>query len=303
MRIRQYYKSVVIVLGMFFGGKIFTTLNFHLAIVLGFFLISLTSSSNYILNDLIDLKKDKIHPEKSKRPIASGEIKIPFAISLWIGIIIFVVFGSLYLMSLLIGQIQANYFALMLLIMIINGNLYNMVLKHEVFLDIISLSMMYLWRTWAGCIIVGVKFSPWLFLLVFELALTLAVFKRIADLELLGDKAAEHKKIYAKYDLGILRTLSNIVIIGLFMTYSMYCILAPTAKYSGPQLQNNQTLILFSIPVALYLILRFLYVIKSNPEIARKTEKAFFDKALVISGMVLVIIVYVSNYIELNIPF
>ena len=149
----------------------------------------------------------------------------------------------------------------------------------------------------AGCFIANVPISPWLYLMVFELAMFLSINKRKADLELLGDeKASEHKDVYDDYKTPLLKNMSTMMTISLFLTYSFYCILGHLNP-SGSELSNNRGLIVFTIPIALYLILRYLYIVESKPDVARSAEKIMKDPGLIIGAILIIIIVYVANYI------
>ena len=306
LRIRQWYKGGVVILGMVFGGKIldifhgdFST---YIGISLGFLVLGLISSINYIINDIIDIKKDRVHPEKSKRPLASGEISILGAILIIIFIIALIVPILWYMISKLIGEDWTFWFGASIITLFLNGLFYNLFLKNIVFIDIISLSMNFIFRTMAGCFIAKVEFSPWLYVIVFEVALFLAINKRISDLEYLGQDAVEHKPIYSEYDSEILKNLTQMMATSLFITYTIYCIVDPVIMESAVEVSHNRGFILFSIPVALYLILRYLYLSKKFPDIARNPDKVIRDIPIVLAGILLVSMILLGNYIFITIP-
>jgi 4-hydroxybenzoate polyprenyltransferase len=190
-------------------------------------------------------------------------------------------------------------FALMLLAIIITGQAYNLLFKNYAFIDILVLSIGYLWRALAGCAVINEYVSAWLFLAIFEVAMFLSIAKRRGDLTFLGkDKAAEHKKIYSQYSLKLLDQFHTIIATSLFMTYALYLIL----KFNllEPETVNlNEYIAIFSIPISLYIIMRYMYLTSSKPEIARRTEKAFFDKGILVSGICLVVILFWSFYFDL----
>jgi len=304
MRVRQWYKGVVIFMGVFFGGKIGLSLDNITIIfgaIVGFIFVGLTSSLNYIINDLMDIEKDKVHPEKCKRPLASGAISKKIAVFLIVIISIIITFGSYFFYLIVINESVALLFLLVIGAIFVTGFLYNIGLKNQVFIDILVLSMNYIWRTMAGCFIAQVDFSPWLYVLVYLLALFLAVNKRIADMNLLGAEAVNHKPIYRKYDMELLKMMLQMITISLFLTYTFYCILGPIANYSGPELSNNRGFVVTSVPIALYLILRYTYISKTKPEIARSAEKSIKDLPLVIAGGLLVLMIYAANYVDITI--
>ncbi len=293
LRVRQYYKNVLVFVGIFFSQRLFeTTLYFELLI--GFIILCCTSSINYIINDLRDIKKDRMHPEKMrKKPIASGEISLFLALLLLI-----LILGITIL--LLVFIIPNLGFLFMIIMIIITGQLYNHLLKKYAFIDIIILSTGYLWRALAGCAIIEQFVSAWLFLAIFEVALFLSIAKRKGDLILLGkDKAIEHKKVYDQYSLTLLNQFHIIIAGSLFMTYSLYLILRFDLDVPPPgSAALYEYFSILTIPISLYIIMRYMYLTSAKPEIARSTEKAFLDKGIIIAGLILLIILVFVFYFE-----
>lgn len=291
LRVRQYYKNVLIFVGVFFSYKIFHH-SLYFPLILGFILLCCASSFNYIINDIIDVESDKKHQEKmKKKPLASGELPIYFAVLLLIILVGIMVFSVMFLIP-NIG------FIIMLILVILTGQFYNHFFKNYAFIDILVLSTGYLWRALAGVVIIGDYISPWLFLAIFEIAMFLSIAKRRGDLLYLGkDKAVEHKKVYDKYTVKILDQFHVIIAGSLFMTYSLYLIL----KFDlfEPTLKLQEYIVVFTIPISLYIIMRFMYLTSSKPEIARRTEKVFFDKGIIISGLVLFFILFTAFYYEI----
>lgn len=291
LRIRQYYKNGLIFVGIFFSERLFD-FSLYFSLLIGFILLCCSSSFNYIINDLRDIEKDKFHMEKiRKKPLASGEISKSFAVVLLIFLAFLMVLGIFFLIPNLM-------FALMLIAIIITGQVYNLIFKFYAFIDILVLSIGYLWRTLAGCALINENLSAWLFLAIFEVAMFLSIAKRRGDLVYLGkDIAVEHKKVYDQYSLTLLNQFHTIIATSLFMTYALYLIL----KFNllEPETVNfNEYVAIFTIPISLYIIMRYLYLSSSKPETARKAEMAFFDKGIIIAGICLVIILFWSFYFD-----
>src|SRR6056297_142613 len=159
LRVKQWYKNVLMFFGIFFGGQLFT-ISIYPQVLLGFLLISLMSSMNYIQNDIRDIEKDKLHEEKrKKRPLANGDLSKTTA---WV---IFIILAGIEIYFIIFYYYDL--FSLLLLAVYLNGMLYNYVFKRVAFADIIALSMIYSWRTIAGCILIDIMISPWLFVIVF----------------------------------------------------------------------------------------------------------------------------------------
>jgi 4-hydroxybenzoate polyprenyltransferase len=292
LRVRQYYKNVLVIVGIFFSQRLFEIpLYFNLTI--GFIILCCTSSINYIINDIRDINKDRLHPEKiRKKPLASGDIPI------FVAVILLIVLGGIITLLLFLFLIEKLVFILMIILIFITGQLYNHLLKKYAFIDIIILSTGYLWRALAGCAIIEDFVSAWLFLAIFEVALFLSIAKRRGDLILLGkDKAIGHKKVYDQYSLTILTDFHMIIAGTLFITYSLYLI----QKFSLDTPESavlSGYLAILTIPISLYIIMRYMYLTSSKPEIARSTEKAFLDKGIIIAGFILLIILFCAFYFE-----
>jgi 4-hydroxybenzoate polyprenyltransferase len=291
LRVQQYYKNVILFVGVFFGGKMFS---FHLypLLILAFILVSLMSSLNYIHNDILDIEKDKIHPEKQKsRPLASGALTKAQA---WL---IFALIAALEIFFIIYFW---NMFSLLLIAIYINGLVYNFFFKNHAFSDVIALSMIYVWRSLAGCVIINILISPWLVVMMFLIAMFLAICKRIADLTLLGEEnASKHKKIYDYYSAQLLQSMQTMIATMLLIVYALYCVLGPRAPGSIVP-ENNQGLLIFSLPIAFYLVIRFMYLTHEKPQIARKTELLITDRGMVIGALLLAVIVVIILYIEIG---
>jgi len=277
---------------LFFSRRIFdSTLYFPL--FLGFILLCCASSFNYIINDIIDVEHDKKHQEKmKKKPLASGELPIYFAVLLLIIIVGIMVFSVLFFF------ITNTNFIIMLILIILTGQFYNHFFKNYAFIDILVLSTGYLWRALSGVVIIHDTISAWLFLAIFEIAMFLSIAKRKGDLLYLGkDKAVEHKKVYDQYSLKLLEQFHVLIAGSLFMTYLLYLIF----KFELFELPINlqEYIVIFTIPISLYIIMRFMYLTSSKPELARRTEKAFFDKGIIISGILLFLILFTSFYYDI----
>ncbi|MFX1412057.1 MAG: UbiA prenyltransferase family protein [Promethearchaeota archaeon] len=292
LRIRQYYKNMMIFVGIFFSERLFET-SLYFPLILGFILLCCASSFNYIINDMRDIKKDKMHPEKlKKKPLASEDLSIYVAILLLTAL-------SVIIVSTLIFLIPNLGFVLTLVLIIITGQLYNHLFKNYAFIDILILSTGYLWRALAGCAIIEEFVSAWLFLAIFEIAMFLSIAKRKGDLQFLGkDKAVEHKKVYDQYSLKLLDQFHVIIAGSLFMTYSLYLI----TKFDLAGLEHipelYEYIVILTIPISLYILMRYMYLTSAKPKVARNTERAFFDIGMIIAALLLIILLFFSFYFD-----
>jgi 4-hydroxybenzoate polyprenyltransferase len=184
----------------------------------------------------------------------------------------------------------------MMILIVLTGQLYNHLFKYYAFIDILILSTGYIWRALAGCMIIEQFVSAWLFLAIFEVAIFLSIAKRKGDLNFLGkDLAIEHKKVYDQYSLKLLDQFHVIIAGSLFMTYSLYLI--NRFKLDEPGVPTIfEYISILTIPISLYILMRYIYLTSAKPEIARSTERAFLDKGIVIAGFLLMGILFVSFY-------
>ena len=163
--------------------------------------------------------------------------------------------------------------------------------------------MGYLWIALAGCIIIEQYISAWLFLSIFELAIFLIIAKRKADLQLLGrDKAIQHKKVYDQYSLKLLDQFHVMISGSLFITYSLYLIFKFNL-FIPESVNLYEYIAIFTIPISLYIIMRYMYLTSAKPNIARNPERAFLDKGILISGAILIVILIYSFYFDNIIGF
>ena len=292
LRVRQYYKNVMIFVGIFFSERLFEV-SLYFNLLIGFILLCCTSSFNYIINDLKDIEKDRKHAEKIKnKPLASGDLSSFFAI------LTLIILGGIIILS-LIFLIPNLGFIFMIILLIITGQLYNHLLKDYAFTDIIILSTGYLWRALAGCAIIEEYVSAWLFLAIFEVAMFLSIAKRKGDLVFLGkDKALEHKKVYNQYSLKLLDQFHVIIAGSLFMTYSLYLILHFQLAEPGVIPALYEYIAILTIPISLYLLMRYMYLTSADPKIARNTEKAFLDIGMIIAAFLILVILFISFYFD-----
>ncbi|MHA1804840.1 MAG: UbiA prenyltransferase family protein [Promethearchaeota archaeon] len=295
-RIRQYYKNGLIFIGAFFSRNILNVSLYPL-LILGFIILCFTSSINYIINDIVDIENDKNHPEKlKKKPLASGDISIVTAI-------ITLIVLSIFIASTFIIFIKNLNFLFMVLLIILTGQSYNHFFKKHAFIDILVLSLGYLWRALAGCLLIDVFISAWLFLATIEIALFLVIAKRKGDLLLLGENnAVEHKKSYDQYSLKLLEQFHVLIAGSIFMTYSLYLILS-FKLFSAEEVNIQQYFVVLTIPLLLYIIMRYMYLTSSKPKIARNPELIFFDKGVLIAGISIFLILAYSFYFDVILNF
>lgn len=274
MRYKQWYKNLVILLPIIFVGQLFNG-DFLVKIIIGLVALCLVSSSNYIINDIFDRKRDQLHPEKKLRPIASGKVRV------WEGIIIAII---LLVLSLWVAfKLNIDFFIVVLVLFILTF-FYSIWLKKEPFVDILLIAVNFVLRAVAGGYILNLKISPWLILCPFFLSLFISIGKREADIILLKEKAVEHKVTAKYYTRSLTNALVAIFTSSLVISYGLYSFLS---NFPG---------LLLSLPFALYTIFRYLYLIYSGSKIARHPELVYRDKKLLLGIFLWVISVGLVIY-------
>lgn len=281
MRPRQWTKNAVLLAPLVFDRQLFH-LPALIRTIAALFLFCLLSSTVYIINDLLDREADQKHPEKCKRPIASGELPTSVAVTAAV-ILPLIVFPLAFWLSPLFALIGLVYFLLNLA--------YSIRLKHEPILDVLIIAAGFVLRVGGGVVVIHVeRFSPWLYVVTTLLALYLGFGKRRAELALLSDNANSHRRVLDGYSLNLLDQLITIVSSTTIIAYSLY-------TFSAPNLPNNHTMML-TIPFVLYGIFRYLYLIQIKHSGGAPEELLLSDHPLQIAillwGVAVLLIFYLS---------
>lgn len=225
-RIKHYLKNVLVFLPLFFSGSFFNVSNF-LKVCISFLALSFTASIVYIINDIKDIKKDKLHPIKKKRPLASGEVSIKQAIIV-ICILVILIFSLLYFTNSLFKY--ANLILLLYLTMNIG---YSCGLKNIPLIDITILSFGFVLRVIYGGLIIDVNISSWLFLTILSMSFYMALGKRRNELLKVKDKSTrEVLKFYNKDFLDKNMYMFLTLSIVFYSLWSTFAISSHLLKYS-----------------------------------------------------------------------
>lgn len=281
MRPTHWVKNIVVFAGLIFSQNFFSPPLF-LKSLFAFALFCGISSSVYILNDILDLKYDKLHPVKSKRPLASGELPVSsgLAFSLILGAIAIIL--SFFLQK-NFGLIAVIYFLLNLF--------YSLYLKHVVILDVMSVAAGFVLRAVAGAVVIEVTISSWLVVCTILLALFLGFSKRRHELILLEDDAVEHRKILSEYSPYFLDQMIAVVTASTVVAYAFYTLSPEVMEKLGTKYMN------LTIPFVLYGIFRYLYLIHQRKEGGRPTRILLTDKPILINIVLWLITVFLILYL------
>jgi len=283
LRPRQWIKNSFIFAGLRFIRQFLHLDNILLSIA-AFFIFCLLSSGNYIINDLLDVKEDKIHPVKSKRPIAAGMINLKNARVLSITLIVVSLFFAL--------QINRSFFWTTLIYTLLI-TLYSLKIKHIVILDVLFVAFGYVLRVIAGAVAINVEISSWLLLCTLLLALFLVISKRRAEIENLASKSIQYRKTLISYSPDLLNQMIGIVASACIVSYCLYTLSPETiAKFHTKNL-------IVTVPFVIYGIFRYLYITY------KKLEADIPEKALITDlplQICIILWIIVCILILLNVP-
>ncbi len=279
LRPKQWDKNVFVFAALIFDGKLFHAGPLQRTI-LGFILFCLLSGTIYIINDLVDMEKDRQHPIKRHRPLASGRLSPQVAILAAI-IIPAVCLPLAVWLDLGFGLIAIGYVVLQIA--------YSFRLKNVVIIDVMSIAAGFVLRVMAGVAVVHVeRFSPWLYVCTTLLALFIAVGKRRHEMFLLQSNANEHRAILGEYSMQLINEMISILSSTTIIAYSLY-------TFSAPNLPANH-LMMLTIPFVLYGLFRYLYLLHVKNEGGAPEDIVLKDKPIMATiglwGLAVVLVLY-----------
>lgn len=245
LRPHQWVKSGFVFVGLLFGHA------WHDAAVVQQVLLaavafSLAASAVYVGNDIVDRERDRQHPDKRRRPLASGAITPGRAMAVGVSCVL-AALGIAWLASPAAAAIIVAY-------LLLNIG-YTLGLKHIVLLDVFIISAGFMLRILAGTLGVGIAPSHWLLLCGFMVTLFLGFAKRRAELKALDGDASGHRQVLEDYDPVLLDKLIGVCAAATIVTYSLYTVAADTAALHG-------TGRLFAtVPFVVYGMFRYLFLL------------------------------------------
>lgn len=253
MRPKQWIKNFFIFAAMIFSGK-FTNTYIFLMNIFVFVMFCLISSSVYILNDLVDVDKDRQHPEKKNRPIASGKVTKLQALMMEI-ILLSIVFIISYNVNLKLLIVFLIYFVINIF--------YSFKLKNIVIIDVMIITFGFVLRVESGSISTNVQLSPWMILCTILISLFIALNKRKSEIVTLKAKSSNHRKILDEYSVDLIDNMLTIVTPSILIAYCLY-------TFSSIQSRT----MMITIPFVLYGIFRYQYLMMKH-NIGGKPEDVF----------------------------
>lgn len=287
LRPSHWAKNLFLYIPLFFAGEIFN-LQKVVELLIGFFAFSLIASSIYIINDYNDVEADRIHPVKRKRPIASGAVSKPAAL-------------VFFVLCLAIGGLLAWYvkpkFAFVVGIYFILNLLYSFGLKNISILDILILSAGFVLRVKAGGVAATVAVSEWLMIMVFLLALFMAIAKRRDDVLIKTQSGQDMRKAAKGYNMDFMNVMLALVSAVIIVAYLMYTMAPETmARFGTYRLYYTCLFVIGGL-------LRYLQITYVENNTGSPTKILYKDRFIQLTILLWVLSFYVIIYLPTNKSF
>ena len=257
MRPHQWSKNVFVLAALLFaiGDQSHTGDGYEqaaISVLYAFAAFCLGSSAVYLLNDILDVERDRLHPEKRHRPIAAGELTIPAAA---------LVAVSCVLASIALAYQAAPSVLILLAAYVVMNIAYSLRLKHVVLLDVFCIAGGFLFRVAAGGEAAGIVISKWLFLCTLFLALFLALNKRRSEIALMGTDQTATRAILREYPLVFLDQMVTVLAACTILCYAVY-----TANPETAQKYGEGHRLAWSVPFVVFGVARYMLLVQSSSQ-------------------------------------
>jgi len=279
VRPRQWVKNFFVFAGVIFSHKLLTDDAGRAVAAFGIFCA--LSGAVYLFNDVADVERDRAHPTKRLRPIASGTLPIPVAVAagtvLGVGALgAGVALGRPFLLT------AIGYLGLLVL--------YSVWLKHIVIVDVLTVASGFVLRAVAGAVAIDVEISGWLLICTILLALFLALGKRRHEYLTLDAEAARHRPVLGEYSAALLDQMIAVVTASTVTAYGLYTMSQETVGKFGTRLLP------VTLPFVLYGIFRYLYLLYRRQLGGNPTELFLGDRALLLNAFLWIVAVVAIIY-------
>lgn len=236
------------------------------------------SSAVYVANDILDAPRDRQHPIKRSRPVASGRISVPMAWALALGLVV----AGAWLLAL--GHAGWRAWAMVGAFLALNIA-YSAYLKQKVIVDVLTIAIGYVLRVLIGGVMIGVAVTHWLILCTFLLAAFLGFSKRRHELVLLGQESRHTRPVLTLYSEAFLDRLSMLTLAMTLTCYVLYTIAPETVAKLGT------TALVYSSLIVMFALFRYLFLIHVK-KLGSPVEVLYYDRQIVLA--ILCWILYVA---------
>ncbi len=279
LRPKQWTKNLLLFAALVFARKLLDP-QAAITAALAFVAFCLASSSVYVLNDLIDAERDRLHPEKRHRPIASGQVSSYAAVALSV---------VLTLGALGMGFWIGFEFGVSIVIYLTLSHFYSATGKHIVILDTMLVAIGFVLRAIAGALAIDVPFSDWFVLCTLFVALFIALSKRKAELQVSGANSRA-RPVLAKYTANSLTAFTGTSMAAAVISYSLY--VQDVLDDNGSQFR----LLLFTVPIVIVAIFRYFLLVDSGRAGEKPEETLLKDRPLQLSILGFVVVAIAAFY-------
>lgn len=233
--------------------------------IVAFAAFTAVASAEYLVNDLVDMKSDRLHPRKRRRPLAAGTLRPRTAVLAAV---------ALGLLGLATGATLGSLFLIVLVAYGLQSLAYSFWLKHVVILDVLTNAVGFVLRAIAGALAIAVPVSPWLYSVTLLGALFIAIYKRRNELMVLETGATDHRPILAEYTTQLLDQMAAVVTAATVIAYSLY-------TFTAENLPKNHAM-MATVPFVLYGVFRYMYLVLRREEGGSPEEVILRDRPLLI---------------------
>lgn len=246
IRPKQWIKNFFVFAPLLFSRHIFH-LEYLIPSIAAFIIFSLASSAVYIINDIMDVESDRVHPKKKYRPIASGEVNVKQALIFLIILVIIIIGGLIF---------QRPVFSFVIVLYLITNLLYSLKIKSIVLLDVFFISFGFMLRVLGGAAAIGVSVSSWMILTTIFISLFLAISKRRSELSQSVNKENidKQRKVLKEYSVEFADQINTIAAAGTIISYALYTVSERTVYTFGTEK------LIYTTPFVIYGIFRYMYL-------------------------------------------
>ena len=273
MRPQQWVKNTLVFAALVFSKNLMDPLRLGLTAAT-FVLFCLLASAVYLYNDVKDAEKDRLHPTKRRRPVASGALSERAALLAAAACAALSLGGAVVmarwspLTTGLLAAVMALYLALQIA--------YTHAIKHLVILDVMAIALGFVLRMAAGGAAISVSLSAWVIICTTLLALFLGFGKRRHEILQMQDKAAETRKILQEYSPYYLDQMISVVTASTVVAYSLYTMDQAVMEKLGAENLN------LTIPFVLFAVFRYLYLVHKKETGGNPTRTLLTDVPLLV---------------------
>lgn len=296
----QWIKNLAIFAALVFTGGLFNPILFQKTL-LGFLLLSILVSSVYFINDVADAPQDRLHPFKKDRPIARGVLPVSLALFL----------ATMGIAISLFASIQfSGFFFFSLLAYLLLQLSYTFWLKDLAVIDILAIAGGFILRIYAGAFLINAHLSVWFLLGVISTSLFLAAGKRRAELAVLTEKAAQHRKSLSIYTPALLDSYLAMFATASWVSWALFTFfteeerdfylaqaISPTLLADLPlTIAGTGKLLMLTIPIVIFGVMRYLRIIYEGSRAEAPERVLISDRpllaAVILWGAMIIVIIY-----------